>query len=76
MRPLGFRFHVDAIVIDGVAHREQCASVSMIPPVGAVRIAAGDVYLAERCPRTCRRSPPFETLLGYAMEMERLTLVM
>jgi len=76
MRPLGFRFDVDAVVIDGVAHCEQCTLVPVVPSVGAVRIAAGDVYLAERCPRTCRCSPPFETLLGYAIEMEQPSAVM
>ena len=75
MRSLGFRFDVDAVVIDGVAHREQSALVSIVPPVGIVRIAAGGVYLSERCPRTCRCSPLFETLLGYAIEMERQALV-
>ena len=75
MRQLGFRFDVDAVVIDGVAHREQCALVAIVPPVGTVRIAAGGVYLSERCPRTCRCSPLFETLLGYAIKMERPSVV-
>jgi hypothetical protein len=75
MRPVGFRFDVEAVVIDGVAHREQCSLVSTVPPAGTVRITAGDVYLAERCPRTCRCSSPFETLLGDAIEMEQPSLV-
>jgi hypothetical protein len=76
MRPLGFRVDVDAVVIDGVGHREQCVLASMVPPRDAVRIAARDVYLSDCCPRTCRCSPPFETLLGDAIEMEQPSAVM
>jgi hypothetical protein len=68
MQPLGFRFDLDALLIEGTAHRTGCPLIPALPPVDAVRLAAGDVYRSQRCPRVCECSPPFETLLSYQLE--------
>jgi hypothetical protein len=76
VRPLGFRFDVDAVLVDGIAHREHC---DRLPPVlsdEAVLVPAAGVFRAERCPRecpTCR--PPFETMLGYQLDRSVEALV-
>jgi hypothetical protein len=67
MRPLGFRFDVDAVIIDGTAHRTSCVLLTTVLAERAVRIQAGEVYASERCPRVCPCAPPFETLLGYQL---------
>jgi hypothetical protein len=68
MLPLGFRFDVDAIVLDGTAHRADCQLLPATLPADAVRLAACDTYRSERCPRECGCAPPFETLLSYKLE--------
>ena len=69
MIPLGFRFDVDAVVVEGVAHRPDCAGMRPVLPEEAIPVPAAGVYRSERCPRAspiCRR--PFETLLSYQLE--------
>lgn len=68
VQPLGFRFDVDAVIVDGVAHRSDCALVAPLRPAGAVWLAAGEVYRSQRCPRECACAPAFETLLSYQLE--------
>jgi hypothetical protein len=68
MEPLGFRFDVDALIINGTAHRTDCPFIPTSLPADAVRLAAGDVYRSQRCPRVCECAPPFETLLSYQLE--------
>jgi hypothetical protein len=66
--PLGFRFDVDAVVVGRVDHRSDCAHVADASD-DEIRIFAGGVHRAERCPRVCPRCrPPFETLLSYQLE--------
>ncbi len=68
MLPLGLRFGVDAVILDGTAHTSGCPlSPPMLPP-GATRRAAGETYWAPRCPRECGCAPPVETLLSYKPE--------
>jgi hypothetical protein len=67
--PLGFRFDVDAVLLDEVAHRVDCPLVSAAHSRDAVLIPAAGVYRSERCPRECSRCrPPFETLLSYQLQ--------
>jgi hypothetical protein len=76
VRPLGFRFDVEAVLLDGIAHREDC---DRLPPVlshEAVLIPAAGVYRAERCPRECPKCrPSFETMLSYQLERSAEALV-
>jgi hypothetical protein len=44
VQPLGFRFDVDAVIVDGVAHRGDCPLVPVLRRAGAVQRAAGEVY--------------------------------
>jgi hypothetical protein len=67
--PLGFRFDVDAVLIDGVAHRPDCDCLPRLLPADAVRVRAAGVHRGERCPRECPKCrPPFETMLSYELE--------
>ena len=76
MLPLGFRFEVDAVIVDGVAHRADSASLPGELPPGAISISAGGVHQADRCPRECSRcGPPFETLLTHQLERSVEALV-
>ena len=70
--PLGFRFDVDAVIVDGVAHRADCRGAAARPAAGCGRCPRGGVHQAERCPRECPSCrPPFETLLTYQLERSR-----
>ena len=76
MLPLGFRFDVDAVIVDGVAHRADCASLPGDLPPGAIPIPAGGVHQADWCPRECSRcGPPFATLLTHQLERSVEALV-
>ena len=67
--PLGFRFDVDAVLVDGVAHRRDCERLSDPRPERALSVPAAGIYVAERCPRACGRCRPgFETLLRYQFD--------
>jgi hypothetical protein len=67
--PLGFRFDVDAVLVDEVAHRRDCECLARPIPGQAVSIAAAGICLGERCPRACPRCRPgFETLLSYQFD--------
>jgi hypothetical protein len=67
--PLGFKFDVDAVLVDGVAHRRNCGRVTRPLPHDAVSVRAAGDYRAKRCPRECPYCrPPFETLLSYQLE--------
>jgi hypothetical protein len=68
MLPLGFRFDVDAVILEETAHTVACPLVPAVLPVDASRLAAGETYWAQRCPRDCCCAPPFETLLSYKVE--------
>jgi len=68
MQPLGFRFDVDAVVLEGTAHVADCPLLPPTLPPGATRLAAGETYSAQRCPRECGCAAPFETLLSYKLE--------
>jgi hypothetical protein len=68
MLPLGFRFDVDAVVLDGTAHTADCVLLPAMLPPEAVRFDAGETHHSERCPRECSCAPPFETLLSYELE--------
>ena len=69
MLPLGFRFDVNAVIVDGVAHRADCQELPGDLPPDAVGVAIGGIHQAERCPRECPRChPPFETLLTHELE--------
>jgi hypothetical protein len=74
--PLGFRFDVDAVIVEGVAHRAHCDCVPQELQDGAISIPATGVHRAERCPRECPRCrPQFETLLTYQLERSTEALV-
>jgi hypothetical protein len=74
--PLGFRFDVDAVIVEGVAHRADCDRVPRGLPNEAVSIPAAGVYRAEGCPRECPSCrPPFETLLTHQLERSLEALV-
>jgi hypothetical protein len=76
MLPLGFRFDVDAVIVDGVAHRTDCEWLPGELPPDAISIPAGGVHQADRCPRECERcGPPFETLLTHQLERSLEALV-
>jgi hypothetical protein len=67
--PLGFRFDVDAVIVEGVAHRVDCDRALRGLANEAIPVPAGGVHRAERCPRECASCrPPFETLLTYQLE--------
>jgi hypothetical protein len=67
--PLGFRFEVHAVLVDGVAHRSDCDRLERPLPEDVVSVRAGGVRRAERCPRECAKCrPPFETMLSYELE--------
>lgn len=68
MRQLGFRFDEEAVIINRTAHRADCPLRPSVLPPDTVRIAAGETYAAERCPRACPCAVPFETQLGYTLE--------
>jgi hypothetical protein len=68
MLPLGFRFDVDAIILEETAHTVACPLLPAVLPAGVSRLAAGETYWAQRCPRECGCAPPFETLLCYKVE--------
>ena len=64
--PLGFRFDVGAVLVDGLAHRRDSERLSDPRPERALSVSAAGIYVAERCPRACGRCRPgFETLLRY-----------
>jgi hypothetical protein len=44
LQPLGFRFDVDAVLLDQVAHRPDCRLVLAVPSQELVLIPAGDVF--------------------------------
>jgi hypothetical protein len=74
--PLGFRFDVDAVIVDGFAHRADCQQLPRDLPPDAVGVAIGGIHHAERCPRECPRChPPFETLLTHELERPVATLM-
>ena len=76
MIPLGFKFDVDAVLVDGVAHRKDCDRLPRTLPHDAVPVSAAGVHRAERCPRECPNcQPPFETMLSYQVEQSIETLV-
>ena len=67
--PLGFRFDVDAVLVEGVAHRSDCDYVHRTSADGAIHVSAGGVHMAERCPRECPRCrPEFATLLTHQLD--------
>jgi len=67
--PLGFRFDVDAVLVDGVAHRRECDRLQRPLPNDAVSVRAAGVHRTARCPRECPDCrPPFETMLSYQLE--------
>jgi hypothetical protein len=69
MRPLGFRFDVDAVVVGVVAHRKECDRLQRPLPNDAVSVRAAGVHRATRCPRECPDCrPPFETLLSHQLQ--------
>jgi hypothetical protein len=67
LQPLGFRFDVDAVIIDGAAHKPDCPLIPSASPASVVRTAAGEVYHAQRA-HECECAPWFETLLSYQLE--------
>jgi len=74
--PLGFKFDVDAVILDTVAHRPSCALLPAMLPPDATAVAASGVYRSERCPRECPHCrPPFLTLLSYELERPTAGLV-
>jgi hypothetical protein len=69
MLPLGFKFEVDAVIIDGLAHRPGCQLLPPELPPDVVSIRAAGVHLAERCPRECPSCrPSFVTLLTHQVD--------
>ena len=69
VRPLGFRFDVDAVIVGGMAHRANCGELPPHLPPDSVAVPAVGVHRAELCPRECPHCrPPFETLLSYQLE--------
>jgi hypothetical protein len=70
MLPLGFRFDVDAVMLDGTAHAAACPLLPPRLPPRARRLAAGETPWAQRCPRECDCAPSFETVLSYRRERE------
>ena len=76
MLPLGFKFEVDAVIIDGFAHRRGCQRLPPELPPDVVSIPAAGVHLAERCPRECPSCrPPFETLLTHQLDRSFAAIV-
>jgi hypothetical protein len=67
MQPLGFRFDEDAVLLDGTAHRTDCPLLPVPLPRDAVRLCAGEILRAERCPRACNCAARFETLLSFQL---------
>lgn len=65
VQPLGFRFDLPAVILDGTAHRTDCPLLPSPLPADAIRLAADNVYRSHRCPRECACDPAFETLLSY-----------
>lgn len=75
MKPLGFRFDNDAVVIAGVAHRPDCAFVVEERLCGpdVLALQAGAVMRSQRCPAACPSCrPAFETLLSYQLPQDPL----
>jgi hypothetical protein len=68
MLPLGFRFDVDAVILDGTAHVIACPLVPPVLPPRATRLAAGETHWARRCASECGCAPAFETLLSYMVQ--------
>jgi hypothetical protein len=68
MLPLGFRFDVDAVILEETAHTADCRLLPAVLPATAIRLTAGETYWAQRCPRECGCAPPFDTLLSYKVE--------
>ena len=67
--PLGFPFDVDAVLLEGVAHRADRRLLQAPLPPGARSLGRSEVYCAERCPRECPVCrPAFETLLSFHLE--------
>ena len=66
MLPLGFRFDVDAVILEGTAHTPACPLLPAVLP--ATRLTAGETYWVQCCPRECGCAPPFETLLSYPLD--------
>ena len=67
--PLGFRFDVDAVLVDGVAHRSDCDYIRRASAAEALHVSAGSVHRAHRCPRECPRCrPEFETVLTHQLD--------
>ena len=44
MLPLGFRFDLGAVILDGTAHTADCVVLPVTLPPGAVRLDAGETY--------------------------------
>jgi hypothetical protein len=66
---LGFKFDVGAVLVHGMAHRNDCRRPPRPLPPDAVSIGADGVYRAQWCPRECPHCrPPFETLLSYQLD--------
>jgi hypothetical protein len=68
MLPLGFRFDVNAVILEETAHTAACRLLPAALPVGPIRLTARETYWAQRCARECGCAPPFETLLSYKIE--------
>ena len=68
MLPLGFRFDVDAVILEETAHTVACPLVPAVLPAAASWLAVGEMYWAQRCQRECGCAPPFETILSYKVE--------
>jgi hypothetical protein len=67
--PLGFQFHVDAVVLAGTAHRTDCPRIPPELPPEAVLVPTNGIYWAACCPSECADCiPPFETLLSYQLD--------
>jgi hypothetical protein len=67
--PLGFRFQVKAVLVVGVAHREDCDPLQRSLPDDAVSVRAAGIHRAECCPQECPKCrPPFETMLSCQLD--------
>jgi hypothetical protein len=75
MLPLGLRFDVDAVILDGTAHTMACPLLPAVLSPGATRFDASETHWAHRCPRECLCAPPFETLLSYKVGSAARTAV-
>ena len=76
VRPLGFRFDVDAVLVAGVAHRSDCDCLQRPLPDDAVSVSAPGVHRAAQCPREWPKCPPpFETMPSYQLERSVEALV-